>query len=257
MRWTQWPTSRSSSGSSRERRPLLIGCPRLAAVVRAERARRRDRDEHPLRVVGVDEDRVQAEPAGARLPLLAVSWCSRSPDSSCHVWPASVDWKSAASSTPANTVSGSSATARGARRARTPTGAACRRTTGACRERRRTRTRCRPSPSSCRRRPSAGSTWPCQPVDCDAYSRSGSTGDAVQVVHLPAREQRALDVPVVARPVRRQDERALPRPHEEPHSAHGSLPLSSVRSIQARATLLAPGEVSERSKERDWKSRTG
>jgi hypothetical protein len=47
---------------------LLIG---FAAVVGAERARRGDRDHDPIRVVGVDQDRVQAEAAGARLPVLA------------------------------------------------------------------------------------------------------------------------------------------------------------------------------------------
>src|SRR5439155_24952073 len=45
--------------------------PRLAAVVRAENARRRDGDDHPLWVIRVDENRVQAQSTGARLPLLA------------------------------------------------------------------------------------------------------------------------------------------------------------------------------------------
>ena len=43
--------------------------PRLAAVVGAERAGRRDRDEDPLRVRGIEDDRVQAHAAGARLPV--------------------------------------------------------------------------------------------------------------------------------------------------------------------------------------------
>src|SRR5204862_2677432 len=46
----------------------------------------------------------------------------------------------------------------------------------------------------------------------------------VQVVDLPAREQRALDVPTVTRSLRCQDERAFPRTHAEPHSAHRSPP---------------------------------
>ena len=64
----------------------------------------------------------------------------------------------------------------GARPGRTPTDAACRRTTGACRGRRRSRTRCRPAPRSPAvvgaldhlAEPAAG---------LDAYSRSGSAGD--------------------------------------------------------------------------------
>src|SRR5207244_292722 len=50
-----------------------------------------------------------------------------------------------------------------------------------------------------------------------------------QVVHLPPREQRALDIPIVTRTVRRQDERALSRTHEETHSAHRSLLLDLER----------------------------
>ena len=43
--------------------------PRLAAVVGAERARGRDGDEDPLRIARIQQDRVQAHPAGARLPV--------------------------------------------------------------------------------------------------------------------------------------------------------------------------------------------
>src|SRR5438876_7457553 len=43
--------------------------PRLAAVVGAEAARRRDCDEDPLRVARCQQNRVQAHPAGARLPF--------------------------------------------------------------------------------------------------------------------------------------------------------------------------------------------
>jgi hypothetical protein len=45
--------------------------PRLAAVVRAERSRRGDRHDHPLRLARVDQDRVQAQPTRSWLPLLA------------------------------------------------------------------------------------------------------------------------------------------------------------------------------------------
>src|SRR5207237_2458912 len=48
---------------------LVDRAPRLAAVVGAEGSRGRDGDDDALRIVGVDQDRVQAEPACARLPL--------------------------------------------------------------------------------------------------------------------------------------------------------------------------------------------
>src|SRR5262249_50693825 len=51
--------------------PLIDRAPGLAAVVGAKRARRGDRNGHPARVVGVDQDRVETEAAGARLPLRA------------------------------------------------------------------------------------------------------------------------------------------------------------------------------------------
>src|SRR5205823_11973811 len=48
----------------------------------------------------------------------------------------------------------------------------------------------------------------------------GISRRALEVVHLPAREERALDLPGAARPVRRENERTLARANEEPHSAH-------------------------------------
>ena len=48
---------------------LVDRLPRGAAVVAAERARRRDRDHDPLRVRRIEQDGVQAQTAGARLPL--------------------------------------------------------------------------------------------------------------------------------------------------------------------------------------------
>ena len=71
MRWTQWPTSAVGSGMCGERRPWLIGFQRLAAVVGAEGAGGGDGDEHPLRVGRIEQDRVQAHAAGARLPARA------------------------------------------------------------------------------------------------------------------------------------------------------------------------------------------
>src|SRR4051812_315043 len=43
--------------------------PRRAAIVAPERASRGDRDVEPLMIRRVDEDRVEAEPARARLPV--------------------------------------------------------------------------------------------------------------------------------------------------------------------------------------------
>ena len=48
---------------------LVDRLPAGAAVVRAERARRGDGDVQPLGVLGIDQDRVEAHPTGARLPL--------------------------------------------------------------------------------------------------------------------------------------------------------------------------------------------
>src|SRR5580698_6229584 len=42
--------------------------PRRAAIVRSERASRRDGDEHSDRVLRIQNNRVQAQPAGAGLP---------------------------------------------------------------------------------------------------------------------------------------------------------------------------------------------
>ena len=50
---------------------LVDRLPSLAAIIRAECAGRGDRDDDPARVFGADQDRVQAEAAGARLPVLA------------------------------------------------------------------------------------------------------------------------------------------------------------------------------------------
>ena len=177
MRWTQWPTSASGSGMLVGPQALVHRLPGLAAVVGAERPGRRDGDVHALGVLGsrrivcrhippAPGCQFGPEPwraqAGQLLPALATVGATEQG----RVLDAGVD-----------RVGVGRATARGARRGRTPTGAACRRTTGGCRARRRTRTRCRPAPRSCRRRRSAGSSWPNQPLDCDAYSRSGSAGE--------------------------------------------------------------------------------
>ena len=50
-------------------KPPVDGPPSLAAVVGAERTRRGNGDEYPLRVARIQKNRVQAHPAGARLPV--------------------------------------------------------------------------------------------------------------------------------------------------------------------------------------------
>src|SRR5438105_12447325 len=80
----------------------------------------------------------------------------------------------------------------------------------------------------------AGGLGRVQPV------RIGRRG--VEMVHLPAREQRALHVPIATRPVRRQDESAFPGAHEKPHSAHRFPPCRS------RTTILSNDE------QRPWDS---
>src|SRR5262249_11985590 len=66
---------------------------------------------------------------------------------------------------------------------------------------------------------------------------------AVHVVDLPAREVRAGDIPALARPVGREHERALARPDQHSHLAHGFAPwrrppLSNSRSSQRRITVV-------------------
>ena len=68
---TQCPTSAAGDGMPSDSRPLLTGCHVLAAVVGAEHAGRGDRHVHPVGVVRVENDRVQAHPARAGLPLRA------------------------------------------------------------------------------------------------------------------------------------------------------------------------------------------
>ncbi len=71
MRCTQWPTSKFGIRQLVLRLEALgLHRPRPAAVVGAEHARGRDRDVHALVACRVDEDRVQAHAAGARLPLV-------------------------------------------------------------------------------------------------------------------------------------------------------------------------------------------
>src|ERR1700678_3878325 len=56
---------------------------------------------------------------------------------------------------------------------------------------------------------------------------AGISRRALHVVDLPAREVRAADLPLLARAVRGQDERALACPCEYPYTAHDLLPSVS------------------------------
>ena len=71
MWWTQCPTSALGSGMPSDFRPRLIGRQVLPRVVRAKRSSRGDRDDDSVRVLRIEQDRVQAHPAGARLPARA------------------------------------------------------------------------------------------------------------------------------------------------------------------------------------------
>ena len=71
MRCTQWPTSAFGSGMYFGLQAAVDRPPRLAAVVGPERARRRDGDEDPPGIARIQQDRVQAHPARARLPVRA------------------------------------------------------------------------------------------------------------------------------------------------------------------------------------------
>ena len=51
--------------------PAIDRLPGFAAIIRAERARRRNRDENALRIFRIEQDRVQTHSARARLPFRA------------------------------------------------------------------------------------------------------------------------------------------------------------------------------------------
>src|SRR3954447_26953138 len=174
--WTQCPTSRSSSGSSRERRPLLIGVhvsppSSVRKAPAAEMATTiRFGSSGLIRIV------CKQSPPAPGCPFSPLG-CSRRPERSFQVWPASADLKSGASSTSAQTVSGSAS--EGSR----------------CQTRANSHGCWVPSyhwcvpgtPSYANSFPTVSQflppssercmTWPCQPVDCDAYRRSGSAGE--------------------------------------------------------------------------------
>ncbi len=57
-----------------------------------------------------------------------------------------------------------------------------------------------------------------------------------EMIHLPAREVRAADFPILALAIRRQDERALLRADQYSDFAHGSLRVVAMGEIEPRAT---------------------
>src|ERR671931_176075 len=211
---------------------LVDRLPGFAAVVRAETARRRNRDEHPLWVVGVDEDRMQAEPARAGLPVLTAGMLAQ----------------------PRELLPALAAVGRLEERRVLDPGEHRVRVV----ERGLEVPHARKLPRMLRavvplvraRNPVVGELVAdglpglaavLRPLDDLAVPAGGLRGvqpvrigrRAVQVVDLPTREQRAFDLPIVARSVRRQDERALTGAHEEPHSAHRFLLLVRERPFSS------------------------
>jgi hypothetical protein len=69
-RCTQWPTSAFGSGMPSERRPRLIGC-QVAPASSERNAPAAEIATEALRVRRIEQDRVQAHAAGARLPVRA------------------------------------------------------------------------------------------------------------------------------------------------------------------------------------------
>ena len=63
------PDLRGGVGDVRGAESLVDRSPRLATIIGAERTCRRDRNEDPLRIRAVENDRMQAHPAGPRLPV--------------------------------------------------------------------------------------------------------------------------------------------------------------------------------------------
>ena len=241
MRCTQWPTSAFGSGMLLGLQAAVDRPPGLAAVVGAERARRRDGDEDPLGVARVEQDRVQAH--ARRRPAASAGpepW-PRSPGSSCQrlaavgraeqrgVLDAGVDRVRIgqrrlevpdALELPrvrravVPLVRAGDAVVHELVAHRLPRLAAV---VGALDH--------LPEPAAGLRR--------VEPV------RVG--GRALEVVDLPAAEVRAADVPPLALAVRRQDERALARADQYPYSAHRFAPSAAApsRSLCSRAAPRA------------------
>ena len=149
--------------------------------------------------------------------------CRRNPLSSCQFCAAVGRAKERGVFDPGVTVSGSVSDGRGARRARTPTGAACRRTTDACRGRRR-RQRCSrpvahvvpPSSERC-------ISCPNQPRGLRGVEPVRIDRRALDVIDFPAGEERTADVPAFTLFIRCKNERALARAHQHTYTAHRSM----------------------------------
>ena len=200
--------------------PAVGGAPGRAAVVGAEHPGRGDRDEHPVRVARVGQDRVQAHAARAGLPVRAGAVLAQAG----QLRPGAARRRPTGTAPrprrPASTVSGSVADGSqvphprelprvrravvplvGAGHARVgevapdglPGAAAVLGAVDLLAE-----------PARGRRRP--------DPV--------GLRGRARDVVHLQAREERPFHRPVLPRAVRGEDERALARADEYSNSSH-------------------------------------
>src|SRR5579872_887381 len=176
MRWTQWPTSAFGSGMPSDRRPRFTG----RQVVPPSSVRNAPAAEMATKIrlgslgsCTIVCRHIPPAPGCQDGP----EPCPRSPGSSCHVRPASTERNKAASSTPAQTVSGS--VSEGSR----------------CQTRANFQGCCVPSyhwcepgipsyanslPTGSHVLPPSFERWiscPNHPLDCDAYSRLGFTGE--------------------------------------------------------------------------------
>ena len=236
-------------------RPRLIGC----QVVPPSSVRNTPAAEIATNIrwsVGrVEQDRVQAHAAGARLPrgpgaVLAQAGQlrpGRAAVGRCGTAPRPRRRR--------RRCPGRAATVRGARPARTPTGAACRRTTGACRDRPRTGTRCRPGPRSAPPSSERWISWPNQPVRLRRRraGRGRPASPATWWISQPG-EVRAVDLPARAGS-RRRSARTRPcasrpapvrRSWPSPLAASSSVasdPRTGVR--QNRDVLFGQGAVGQ------------
>ncbi len=226
MRWTQWPTSAVGSGSCADFRPLLIGF----HVLPASSVRNAPAAEMAMKIrpgiARIEEDRVEAHPAGARLPARARAVLAQAGEllprlpavgrtEQGGVLDAGVDGVGIGQR---RLEVPDALELPGAGRAVVPLVGAGDAVVDELVPHRLPRLAAvvgaldlLPEPAARLRR--------VEPI------RVG--GRSLEVVHLPAREVGTADVPPLALSIRSQDERALLRADENPYSAHASAPFGA------------------------------
>jgi hypothetical protein len=204
--------------------PAVHRPPGLAGVVGTEHPGRRDRDEHPLGVLPVEEDRVEAHPARAGLPhgrrlvrpepgQLVPGLAGVGRPEQRRILDARVDGVRLGQRRLEVPDPGERP---GPRRAVVP--------------------QMRPHLPLVRelvahRLPRLAAVVRALDQLAEPGGRLGRVepvrrdGGPLEVIHLPAPEVGPGDIPRLALPVRRQDERSLPRPHQHSYSAHRRLLL--------------------------------